>query len=303
MKRIAILGLGEVGKTLAMQLLAERQLRYHLVVMDPDANVIGTFLDLAHAATLRGHRISWNNTSALRQAEVVFHTAGAKVPPGSDRREVLAESLRITRDLFSPRLFQNDPWIIVLANPVDLVAQACHSFLENAAYKVMGTGTLLDAVRWKYYLAQHFQIPASKVDAWVLGEHGRTMVPAYSLSTIDGKPLVESESIKPAFSQTLEAAATIKATAGATRFGVVQCALEILHGLQNPEGQRTLASVQLTAPYAHRLGCEPLFLSLPVRMMPGKGPVVQWENLNEKEWIGLQHSALELTALGKVLRI
>ena len=74
---------------------------------------------------------------------------------------------------------------IVITNPVDAMAMVCKKFTR--ADFVIGTGTNLESLRFRSRLATELNVPVSKVQGWVGGEHGQSMVALWSTAKVYGK--------------------------------------------------------------------------------------------------------------------
>ena len=55
--------------------------------------------------------------------------------------------------------------------------------------RVVGMAGVLDSARFRYFLAEEFDVSVEDVTAFVLGGHGDTMVPLSRYSTVAGIPL------------------------------------------------------------------------------------------------------------------
>jgi L-lactate dehydrogenase len=47
----------------------------------------------------------------------------------------------------------------------------------------------LDSARFKYLLSEHCHVASHNVHAYIIGEHGDTEVPAWSITNIAGMPI------------------------------------------------------------------------------------------------------------------
>ena len=81
---------------------------------------------------------------------------------------------------------------LVVSNPLDILTyffQKETLFLRN---KVIGIASSLDSNRFRYILSEELNVKQSQIiDSLVLGEHGDTMVPIFSLVKIDEKKLLD----------------------------------------------------------------------------------------------------------------
>lgn len=117
----------------------------------------------------------------IKTDDVVVITAGAPQLPGQTRLELVDTNAEIMRDIIR-QVIKNgaEPFIVVVANPVDVmtyVALKCSGLPKN---RVFGTGTTLDTSRLKSHIADALNVDSKAVDAYILGEHGDS-----SFSTIE----------------------------------------------------------------------------------------------------------------------
>lgn len=225
---ISVIGCGNVGNALALLLLNRSKQPVDLNIMEPDSRNDGRILELQHIAALYGcHTISRNNSEKLHSAQVVFHTAGTGKKITGDRMEVAEDNVRLTRELFLGTKFKYSPHIVVLSNPVDIITYFVQRYTTAAPGKVFGTGTMLDSARLSSLLIEQ-GYTTRPIRAFVVGEHGNTMVPLFSrISEITLRP----EEQKYIEKETVYAAQKIKQTQDATFTGVASCALFLMNYL------------------------------------------------------------------------
>jgi malate dehydrogenase len=82
-----------------------------------------------------------------------------------------------------------DAFVICITNPLDAMVWALQKFCSLPANKVVGMAGVLDSARFRYFLAEEFQVSVEDVTAFVLGGHGDDMVPSVRYSTVAGIPL------------------------------------------------------------------------------------------------------------------
>jgi L-lactate dehydrogenase len=158
--------------------------------------------------------------------------------------------------------------------------------------RVLGLGTQLDTARLRGYLARRLQVPASQVQAMVLGEHGDSMVPVWSSATVAGLPLEQWPGCTPAllrevFEETKTAGATMIKLKGGSGFAVGLSIREVVHALAL-DGRRVLpvSTLQLGA-----YGLRDVCLSVPTVVGCGGARQHVELALTPKERLGLQQSA------------
>src|SRR5690606_12781446 len=80
-------------------------------------------------------------------------------------------------------------FVICITNPLDAMVWALRQFSGLPHNKVVGMAGVLDSARFRYFLAEEFNVSVEDVTAFVLGGHGDTMVPLARYSTVAGIPL------------------------------------------------------------------------------------------------------------------
>jgi L-lactate dehydrogenase len=183
---MAVLGAGRVGATTAYASLI-RGIVDTLTLVDVDlARAEGEAMDLSHGLPfLQQAQIRASTPADCAGADLLVLTAGAARQPGDSRLDLAKRNLELMRGLV-PQVQARNPgaiWIVV-SNPVDLLTRAVREFAGCPAGRVIGTGTMLDTARMRALLAQHFEVDAHNVHAAIIGEHGDTEVPVWSLARI-----------------------------------------------------------------------------------------------------------------------
>jgi len=307
---VSVLGLGWVGAAVVARLLAHTARPLDINVVVPSDAHRGAFLDLAHTAAFHpAHRLRWNDGDAFRAARVVFHAAGASNPVGASRHVVADANAALTRTIFGSAHFSHEPFIIVITNPVDVIAWHAWQASGVDAARVISTGTLLEAARLAYYLAEALAVAPAAVDAWVLGEHGDAQVPVFSRTTVAGQPIREVDAVvrDPAIlmrcaERTRTAAWQVRRTQPSTWWAVTDCADVIFRCLIGEGERRCPVGVRVGGEWAEALnlgvgvgvGVADAFLGLPVRLRQGGYDVVApdaFGGLEEGEWGALRGAA------------
>ncbi|MFC7405338.1 L-lactate dehydrogenase [Georgenia alba] len=192
--KVAVVGAGAVGSTLAYACLVRGAAR-EVVLYDVDrARVEAEALDIAHgvAFTPMGTVDGSDDVEICRDADVVAITAGAKQKPGQSRLDLAGATIGIMRDLV-PRLVAVAPeaTVVMVANPVDVVTYAGLQISGLPATRFFGSGTVLDSSRLRYLVARECGVAVQNVHAYIAGEHGDSEVPLWSSAVIGAVPLLE----------------------------------------------------------------------------------------------------------------
>ena len=261
---LSILGLGNIGKQVLASLLSLKQYRFIINIVEISDECKGAFLDFQHAAELSPHTLMYNSTDHFNQSDYIFHCAGASVPKGKSRLYTTNSTIEITEAIFANYTPQREARIIVIANPVEIISHVTHQVTGLPAHCVIGTGTLLDSLRMNHYTkASHPHLEA--VDFVLLGEHGSSVFVSDQLSTINGAPQTHSlseEELEQLLIEVKGAAHKIKATQGATIYGVTFCAIKMFEDLLQDTPTSYAVSAQMPDDLCRELGVSPMYLSL-----------------------------------------
>ena len=82
-----------------------------------------------------------------------------------------------------------DAFVICITNPLDAMVGVLQRASSLPAARVVGMAGVLDSARFRYFLAEEFNVSVEDVTAFVLGGHGDTMVPLVRYSTVAGIPV------------------------------------------------------------------------------------------------------------------
>lgn len=190
---VVIVGAGRVGATTAYAALITGLANSVILVDQDEARAEGEAMDLMHGLPyVRPATIEAGGYEACRRADLVILTAGAARQPGDTRLDLSRRNLTLAAEMV-PRIMESgfDGVLLVVSNPVDLMTQAVQRLSGLPRARVLGTGTTLDTARLRALLARHFQLAARNVHAYVIGEHGETEVPVWSLARIANLSLDE----------------------------------------------------------------------------------------------------------------
>jgi malate dehydrogenase len=191
-KKIALIGAGQIGGTLAL-LAAQKELG-DVVLFDIAEGVpAGKALDLAQSGPVEGYNAALsgsNDYAAIAGSDVVIVTAGIPRKPGMSRDDLIAINAGVIKQVGEAiRTHCPDAFVIVITNPLDAMVWVMQKVSGLAPQKVVGMAGVLDSARFRHFLAEEFQVSPEDVTAFVLGGHGDTMVPLVRYSTVGGIPL------------------------------------------------------------------------------------------------------------------
>ncbi|MEQ9815101.1 MAG: malate dehydrogenase [Azospirillaceae bacterium] len=191
-KKIALVGAGQIGGTLA--LLAGLKELGDIVLLDIAEGIPqGKGLDIAQASPVEGFdaAVSGSNDYAeMKGADVVIVTAGVPRKPGMSRDDLIGINTKVMLAVGEAiKAHCPDAFVICITNPLDAMVGVLQKVSGLPAEKVVGMAGVLDSARFRYFLAEEFDVSVEDVTAFVLGGHGDTMVPLTRYSTVAGIPL------------------------------------------------------------------------------------------------------------------
>ncbi len=302
--RVAVIGTGFVGSTFAYALL-QSGLASEIVLIDANkAKSEGEAMDLNHAVPfVQPTRIWAGDYSDCVGAAITVVTAGSAQRPGETRMDLIGRNTNIFRQII-PQIAQNNPEgiILVAANPVDILTYATLKISGLPKNRVLGSGTILDTARFRYLLSQHFGVDARSVHAFIIGEHGDSEVPVWSLANIAGMRIPDfcstngfncnDPQLDDIYQQTRDAAYHIIERKGATYYAIGSGLLRIVEAILRD--QSTVLSISSLIDDFY--GIEDVCLSLPTIVDRGGVEKVIRLDLNDVEIEGLRKSAGVLKA-------
>lgn len=190
--KIALIGGGMIGGTLA-HLAGLKELGDVVIFDIVDGLPQGKALDLAQSSPVEGFNGNFSGSSdysAIQGADVVIVTAGIARKPGMSRDDLIDINLKVMAQVgagikkYAPKAF-----VICITNPLDAMVWALQKSCGLPKNMVVGMAGVLDSARFRYFLAEEFDVSVEDVTAFVLGGHGDTMVPLPRYSTVGGIPL------------------------------------------------------------------------------------------------------------------
>ena len=194
-KKIAVVGAGHVGATCS-QLLAQKELAREVVLIDIVEGVPqGKGLDQWESAPIEGFdsRVyGANDYDSVAGAEIFIVTAGIARKPGMSRDDLLKTNAGVMRSVCSEiKRVAPDSIIIVVTNPLDVMAQVALETTGFPRERVIGMAGVLDTARYRSFIALELDVSIEDIQALVLGGHGDTMVPLASYTSVSGIPLTQ----------------------------------------------------------------------------------------------------------------
>ncbi len=190
--KIALIGSGNIGGTLA-HLAGIKELG-DIVLFDIAEGVPqGKALDIAESSPVEGFDCAVsgaNDYAEIAGSDVVIVTAGVARKPGMSRDDLVGINSKVMMAV-GDGIKNNcpDAFVICITNPLDAMVGVLQQSSGLPVNRVVGMAGILDSARFRYFLAEEFNVSVKDVTAFVLGGHGDTMVPLTRYSTVAGIPV------------------------------------------------------------------------------------------------------------------
>lgn len=261
--KITLVGTGRVGSAIAFALTINPLASELLLLNRSREKAEGDALDLTHAAALvdSNMKIHAGEIADSKDSDVIIFTASVPFRyPNQTRLEMGIDNMPILRK-WMPALAEASPNAIVLmvSNPVDALAYETIRLTGFDRKRVIGTGTLVDSIRYRALLSTELKIHAQDIRAYILGEHGDTQFAASSIAMTGGERFYPSDTSRRMFEETKAMGYEVFRLKGHTSYGIAMATITILDSIAY-DLRHTMPVSVLVDGY---LGVEDVCLSLP----------------------------------------
>jgi L-lactate dehydrogenase len=191
--KIAIIGAGNVGATVAYTLLVTGGCDAISIIDTNQDKAQGEAEDLSHGLPLsESVEIRAEGYEGVADADVIVVTAGRGRRAGESRLDLARANVAILEQILdSMRPHYQESILIMVSNPVDILTEVAYQRMGIAKGRVIGSGTVLDSSRFRYLLGREFAIDPRNIHAYVIGEHGDSAVPVWSMASMGQIPITQ----------------------------------------------------------------------------------------------------------------
>lgn len=242
--KIVVVGAGNVGESITFSLMLKR-IASEIVMIDlNEERAEGCALDIGDGTSFY-HQMSIRKGGyeECADAQIIIISAGIGRKPGQTRLDLGKTNVSIIQDITrSVMKYADNPILIVVSNPVDVLTYIVQKESGLPANRVIGSGTTLDTARLRRLISEKCNVDVTDVDAYILGEHGDSQVPIWSRATIGGEPLLdyldtldEKVDLDEMADTAKKGGAVIIAKKGATFYGIAMCTSRIAEAIMKDE--------------------------------------------------------------------
>jgi L-lactate dehydrogenase len=186
--KIVIIGAGAVGSTFAYSLLIHG-LASQIVIIDVNRDrAEGEVMDLAQGMPFAFPTRIWvGGYSDCEDADIVVIAVDQGKKIEQSRLELAGGNFKLFQEIV-PNItkYNKDCILLVVSNPLDVMTYAALKLSGFPKQRVIGSGTALDTARLRYLLSEYLRIDPRNVHAYIIGEHGDSEVPVWSLANVAG---------------------------------------------------------------------------------------------------------------------
>ncbi|XP_059318767.1 L-lactate dehydrogenase B-like [Lycium barbarum] len=300
--KISVIGVGNVGMAIAQTILTQ-DLADELALVDAKSDKLrGEMLDLQHAAAFlpRTKIHASMDYSVTSGSDLCIVTAGARQNPGESRLNLLQRNVALFKSIVPPLVkYSPETTLLIVSNPVDVLTYVAWKLSGFPANRVIGSGTNLDSSRFRFLIADHLDVNAQDVQAYIVGEHGDSSVALWSGMSVGGVPVLsflerqqialEKETLEKIHKEVMQCAYEVIGLKGYTSWAIGYSVANLARTILRD--QRRIHPVSVLAKGFYGIDGGDVFLSLPAQL--GRSGVLGVTNvhLTDEEIEQLRNSA------------
>jgi len=304
-KKITIVGAGNVGAS-AMAWAAAANLGDIILVDVIEGLPQGKALDLSEGGPILDFDakvVGANSYDETANSDIIVVTAGLARKPGMSRDDLLSKNKSIVADVIRQAApLSPDAVIIVVTNPLDAM---CHVALKTSGFspkKVIGMAGILDASRFRSFIAAELGISVDDVMALVLGGHGDSMVPLTRYASVGGIPItsfLSSDILDRVVQRTRDAGIEIVnlLKTGSAFYSPAAGAVEMIEAILKDKKRLLPCSAYLQGEY----GYHGIFLGVPILLGANGVEKIFEITLTDEEKSALDNSANAVMTLIQII--
>ena len=288
-KKIALIGAGQIGGTLAL-LAGQKELGDIVLVDIMEGVAKGKALDLQETRGVTKFDVNVTgggvtDYSIIKDADVCIVTAGIPRKPGMSREDLLKVNLEaITKVAEGIKGNAPNAFVIVITNPLDAMVNAMYKVTGFPKNRVVGMAGVLDTARFQFFVGEAAGVSPQDVCAMVLGGHGDDMVPLLRYSSVNGVPLtklIEKQKLDSIVDRTRKGGGEIVALlgTGSAFYAPAASAIAMAESFLKDKKRVLPCSALLDGQY----GVKGIFLGVPVVIGAGGVERVLEVDLNDEE--------------------
>lgn len=295
MSKVTVVGAGNVGATVA-NVLAHKDIVKEVVLLDLKGDFAkGKALDSWQQAPIDYYSTALKGTDDYADtagSDIVVITAGIPRRPGMSRDDLISTNAKIVTSVTKSILEHSEnPIIIIVSNPLDVMTYAAFKASGLDKSRVFGMAGILDTARYRAFLATELNVSPKDLQAVLMGGHGDTMVPLPRYTTVAGIPvteLIDDETLEAIVNRTKKGGGELVKLMGTSAwYAPGAAAAQMVESIVKDEGRIFPCCALLEGEY----GINDMFLGVPVQLgANGIERLIELQ-LNDDEMALLNNSA------------
>jgi len=270
MNKVTVVGAGNVGATCA-NVLAHKDIVKEVVMIDLIGDLArGKALDSWQQAPIDYYSTSLHGTDNYEDtsnSDIVVITAGIPRKPGMSRDDLISTNAKIVSSVTKSILKHSEnPIIIVVSNPLDVMVYAAHKASGLDSTKVFGMAGILDTARYRAFLSTELRVSPKDIQAVLMGGHGDTMVPLPRYTTVAGIPveeMIDSSKLNAIVERTKKGGGELVGLMGTSAwYAPGAAAAQMVEAIVKDENRIFPCCVNLNGEY----GLNDIYLGVPVKL-------------------------------------
>lgn len=311
-RKVAIVGMGNVGASCAFALMQKKLYSEMVLINRSRDKAEGEAMDLSDGLPYVGSmKIYAGDYEDAADASLIVITSGAAQKPGETRLDLVSRNAVIMKGIIEQiKATSFEGILLIVANPVDILTHLAQQYSGYPENRVFGSGTVLDTARLKDEIARYLSVDARNVHTMIVGEHGDSEVPLWSITNIAGVEITEFASLRgharghaaamqQLYENVRDSAYHIIERKGATYYGIAMAVTRIASALVHDEHAVLPVSVPMHGEY----GIEGVHLSIPAIIGVSGVEAVVPLRLNGEELARLRDSGDALKELLEQIQV
>lgn len=276
-RKVAIIGAGYVGASIAYAMALRDIAREIVMINRTKEKVIGEVMDIRHGIPSMGTTdVYAGHYSDCADCDLIIICVGRNRNPGESRLNLMNDNVKIMHSVVGKmQPYYTRGIVLIISNPVDILTFKVAEWMNLPNGMVFGSGNILDSSRFVRTIADYVGLSTGVINGYIVGEHGDGQVPIWSRVTIGGIPIDEycsdvglewSDDVKKKLAEKTRTMGTeIIAAKGRTHHGIATCVCQLADAIINQ--RPTISCVSSVLMGEH--GVRGVSLSVPSVVGPG----------------------------------
>jgi malate dehydrogenase len=249
------------------------------------SKALGEALDISNAIpknsdiTIRGT----DDYSEITNSDIIVITASTGVYL-KNRNEMIDEQVKMIKEIGKKiKKYCPSPIILIISNPIDVLTYFFQKETNFCKNNVIGIASSLDSSRFRYLLSKKIGVKQSQIsDAFVLGEHGDSMVPIFSKVKIKGKnvrEIIDSKQKEDISREIRDFWKSLRNLKSRSQFGIAKNTYDVMESIIKNQTLSFPASILLEGEFGEKNVC----MGVPIKITSEGKIEIQSIDFDESE--------------------